>query len=304
MTELAPEQLVGSLPPLVTPFRDGRIDLDTYEALVEFQVSNRSHGVVVCGTTGEPSTLTVDERRALLEAALRAAAGRIPVVAATGSQSLAETAALTDHAQRAGAAALLVVTPYYVRPPARGLVEYVVTIAARTELPVLLYHIPARTGVSVQIDALARMVEAAPNLVGMKHAAADLGLVSDALHRFGPDFRLLAGLEELSLPMLALGAAGMVNAVSNVAPALVVSLYDAVASGDLQLARRRHFELLALNRAVFLEPNPIPMKYLMKRVGLLADNEHRLPMVPADPKLEERLDAVLADAGLLPSMSP
>lgn len=298
MIDLDSGTLCGSIPPLITPFRDGAVDLDTYAALVDWHVREGSHGVVVCGTSGEPSVLTTSERRQLAEVAIAAAAGRIPVVVATGSQSHAETVELTEHAAGVGAAALLVVTPYYIRPPRRGLVAYFVDLASRSDLPLLVYHIPGRAAVGVDIGVLTDIAERAPTFVGMKHAAADLSLVTETLLTFGPEFRVLVGLEELSYPMLALGASGMVNAVGNVVPAKVVELYEAVASGGFADGRRMHEELFQLNRAVFFDTNPIPVKYMMWRLGVLPNDEHRLPMMPATPELAGRLDAVLAAAGL------
>jgi 4-hydroxy-tetrahydrodipicolinate synthase len=293
-------QLRGSYPPLVTPFTpDGQVDLLTYGALVEAQITAGSHGVVVNGTTAEPSTLTVAERKAIAEQAIDVAAQRIPVVVATGSQSLAETIDLTTHANQSGAASVLVVTPYYVRPPQRGLVEYFVEVASRTELPLLMYHIPGRAAVEVNLATLEAIAHRVSNFVGMKHASTDLGLVSDALVTLGHEFRVFVGLEEMSFPMLALGAAGLVNAVANLAPTKVVNLYEAVAAKKLDEGREIHEQLLELSRAIFFETNPIPLKYMMKRVGLLSQNLHRLPMVPATPDVEARCDMVLARAGLL-----
>jgi 4-hydroxy-tetrahydrodipicolinate synthase len=298
MIHLAPDLLRGSYPPLITPFRDGAVDLDTYARLVDHQVTGGSHGIVVCGTTGEPSLLTVAERQRLAEVAIEAAAGRVPVVVASGSQSLAETLVLTEHATTAGAAAGLVVTPYYVRPPQRGLVAYFAEVARSTDLPLLVYHLPGRAAVSVEIDTLVAIAEVAPTFVGVKHASADLAFVTDALATFGPELRVLVGLEEMSFPMLAIGASGMVNAAANVDPTRVAALYEAVAAGNLAQARQLHFELHELNRAVFFDTNPIPVKYLMWRLGLIDANEHRLPMAPATPELAARLDQLVEDAGL------
>jgi len=296
--ELAHDFLRGSYPPLVTPFRDGEVDLETYASLVERQVAGGSHGITVNGTTAEPSTLTMEERDRLVRVAIEVAAGRVPVVAATGSQSHAETAWLTEQADDAGADAVLVVTPYYVKPPQRGLVEYYRDLGARTDLPLLVYHIPGRTAVEVLPETLEQIAAAAPTFVGMKHAVNDLGYVTDARRRLGDAFRIFVGLEELSLPMLAVGATGMMNAVANVAPAEIVALYEAVASGDLDGARKRHDALFELNRAVFWDTNPTPIKYLMRRLGLLPTNEHRSPMMPATPELEARLDALIERTGL------
>lgn len=291
-------RLKGSIPPLITPFRNGEVDTDAYAAMVEFQVREGSHGILVNGTTSEPASLSVDERNRIVDVAVEAAAGRIPVVAATGSQSLAETELLTDHAVRSGADALLIVTPYYSKPPQRGLVEYYLRLAARHELPWMVYHIPGRTAVSVTLDTLRELRERSPTFVGMKHAAADLGFVTQCLTTLGEDFRIFVGLEELSFPMMAIGACGLMNAVGNLRPRVLAQLCEAVWVSDVPAARAIHDRLLELNQAVFFDTNPIPIKYMMKRLGLIPDNEHRLPMMPATPELERRLDAVLERAGL------
>jgi len=290
--------LRGSYPPLVTPFRAGEVDLDTYASLVEHQIAGGSHGITVNGTTAEPSTLTLEERDRLVRVAVEVTNERVPVVAATGSQSHAETVWLTERAADAGADAVLIVTPYYVKPPQRGLVEYYRDLGARTELPLLVYHIPGRTAVDVLPETLEAIADAAPTFVGLKHAVNDLGYVADVRRRLGDDLRIFVGLEELSLPMLAVGATGMMNAVGNVAPAEIAALYEAVACGDLDGARKRHNALFELNRAVFWDTNPTPIKYLMRRLGLLPTNEHRLPMMPATPELEAQLDALIERTGL------
>ena len=304
MMPLARTFLRGSYPPLVTPFAGGAVDYDTYARLIEFQIAEGSHGIVVNGTTGEPSTLAAEERARLVKVAVDTVHGRVPVVAATGSQSHAETVWLTEQADDAGADAVLIVTPYYLRPPQRGLVEYFVDVGRRTDLPCLLYHIPGRAAVSLEVDTIERIAARLPTLVGLKQAANDLGFVSEVLDRFGPDFRVFVGLEELSFPMLAIGAAGLMNAVGNVAPRKVAELYEAVASGSLAEGRALHAALFEVNRAVFWDTNPIPIKYMMTRLGLLPRNEHRLPMVPADERLAARLDALLERARLGPTARP
>jgi 4-hydroxy-tetrahydrodipicolinate synthase len=296
--QLPHDFLRGSYPPLVTPFRDGEVDLETYASLVERQIAGGSSGITVNGTTAEPSTLTLEERDRIVRVAVDVTAGRVPVVAATGSQSHAETVWLTEQAADAGADAVLIVTPYYVKPPQRGLVEYYRDLGARTDLPLLVYHIPGRTAVEVLPETLEAIAHAAPTFVGMKHAVNDLGYVTDTRRRLGDDFRIFVGLEELSLPMLVVGATGMMNAVANVAPAEIAALYEAVAAGDLDGARKRHDALFELNRAVFWDTNPTPIKYLMRRLGMLPTNEHRLPMMPATPELEARLDALIERTGL------
>lgn len=295
------ERLRGSIPPLITPFQGGGVDYEAYSRLVELHVAQGSHGILVNGTTAEPSTLTLEERNRLVSTAIEVAAGRVPVVAATGSQSLADTEALTRHAVEAGADALLIVTPYYVRPPQRGLVEYYAALAAMHELPWMVYHIPGRTAVGVTLDTLKTLKERSRTFVGMKHAVNDLGFVSECLQALGADFKIFAGLEELSFPMLAVGACGLMNAAGNLRPRALADLCEAVDSADLPRARELHDRLLEINKAVFFDTNPIPVKYMMRRCGLIPVNEHRLPMAPATAELAARLDAVLERAGLVDS---
>jgi 4-hydroxy-tetrahydrodipicolinate synthase len=283
----------------LTPFRGGAVDYDTYARLVSHQVEQGTHGILVNGTTAEPSTLTIEERNRLVDVAVKTAAGRVPVVAATGSQSLAETRALTEHAVKAGADALLIVTPYYIRPPQRGIVAYYLEVVRGIDLPWMVYHIPGRTAVSVTVDTLAELKKKSPTFVGMKHAVNDLAFVSEALDALGQDFRIFVGLEELSYPMMAVGACGLMNAVGNLQPKRLAEMCEAIWNNDLASARRLHDELFELNKAVFFDTNPIPMKYMMKRLGLLPANDHRLPLMAAAPDLERRLDAVLQRAGFL-----
>jgi 4-hydroxy-tetrahydrodipicolinate synthase len=291
--------LKGSIPPLVTPFRDGHVDYNAFARLVEFQANHGSHGVLVNGTTAEPSSLTIDERNRLVDTAVEAARGKLTVVAATGSQSYAETAELTRHAaNHPGVDALLIVTPYYSRPPQRGIVEYYRQLNCLHNKPWMVYHIPGRAAVDVKIETVQQIDSCCATFVGMKHASLDLAFVSDVLEQVNGDLRIFVGLEELSFPMMAVGACGLMNAVGNLNPKPLAEMCEAVWAGDLFKARRLHRQLLEINRAVFYDTNPIPMKYMMKRLGILSANEHRLPMMPATPELERRLDEVLKRNGL------
>ncbi|MGR8918203.1 MAG: 4-hydroxy-tetrahydrodipicolinate synthase [Gammaproteobacteria bacterium] len=297
MTDI--DHIKGSIPPIVTPFTNGAVDYEAYAGLVEFQVENGSHGVLVNGTTAEPSTLTVEERNRLVDVAVETVNARVPVVAATGSQSFAESEVLTRHAVAAGADALLIVTPYYIRPAQRGLVEYYRQLAALHDTPWMIYHIPGRAAVSVTLDTLKTLREDCPHFIGMKHAVNDLGFVTECLAALGDDFRIFVGLEELSFPMMAIGACGLMNAVGNLRPAALVEMVEAVWSNDLARGRAIHQRMLEVNQSVFFDTNPVPIKYMMKRLGLMPANEHRLPMMPALPELEARLDGVLERAGML-----
>jgi 4-hydroxy-tetrahydrodipicolinate synthase len=292
------DRLKGSIPPLITPFRNGAVDTETYARLVERQIAEGSHGILVNGTTGEPASLTTEERNRLVSLTVEVVRGRVPVVAATGSQSIWESRLLTEHAAKAGADALLIVTPYYSRPPQRGLVAYYLEVTRGIDLPWMIYHIPGRTAVSVAVDTVKELKDKSRAFVGMKHAVADLDFVDECLAAVGHDFKIFVGLEELSFPMMAIGACGLMNAVGNLRPKLLAEMCEAVWRGDLKAAQELHQRLHEVNKAVFFDTNPIPMKYMAKRLGIIPTNEHRLPLVPATAELEQRLDGVLARAGL------
>jgi 4-hydroxy-tetrahydrodipicolinate synthase len=290
------DRIKGSIPPLFTPFKNGEVDYDTYARMIEFQIKEGSHGILVNGTTSEPASLTTEERNRLVSLAMEVVKGRVPVVAATGSQSLAETKVLTAHAVKAEVDALLIVTPYYSRPPQRGIIQYYLEVTKGVPTPWMIYHIPGRAAVSVTVDTVKELKEKSPTFIGMKHASPDLDLVSDCFAAIGLDFKIFVGLEELSFPMMAVGACGLMNAVGNLRPRVLADMCEAVWRGDLVGAQALHHRLHEINKAVFFDTNPIPMKYMAKKLGLIASNEHRLPMVPATPELEKRLDAVLARA--------
>ena len=291
--------LKGSIPPIITPFKRGAVDYDAYAGLVEFQVKNGSHGILVTGTTSEPSTLTIDERNRCVDVAVEAAAGKVPIVAATGSQSHAETVTLCQHAEAAGVDALLIVTPYYIRPPQRGLVAYYSDIGKKTKLPWMIYHIPGRTAINVTLETMLKLRSKSKTFVGMKHAVNDLGFVTECLAGLGKDFKIFVGLEELSFPMMAIGACGLMNAVGNLRPKILSDMCEAIWERDMDASQKLHQQLLEINQAVFYDTNPIPIKYMMKRLGIMPNNEHRLPMVAATKELEQKLDNVLSRAGLL-----
>jgi 4-hydroxy-tetrahydrodipicolinate synthase len=293
------DRIKGSIPPLITPFKGGEVDYETYAKIIEFQIAEGSHGILVNGTTSEPASLTMDERNRLVSLAMEVVKGRVPVIAATGSQSLAETKVLTDHAAKAGVDALLIVTPYYSRPPQRGMIQYYLEAVKGIPVPWMIYHIPGRTAVSVTVDTVKELKDKSPTFVGMKHASTDLDFVSECFAAIGSDFRIFVGLEELSFPMMAVGACGLMNAVGNLRPRVLSEMCEAVWRGDLFAARALHQKLHEINKAVFFDTNPIPMKYMAKKLGIIPANEHRLPMAPATPELEKRLDAVLARAGFV-----
>ena len=289
----------GSIPPIITPFVNGEVDYRTYASLIEHQIKNGSHGILVNGTTAEPSTLTIDERNKLISIAVEVANGKIPVIAGTGSQSIIETKILSNHAVKAGVDSLLIVTPYYIKPPQRGLIEYYLELTEKIDIPWMIYHIPGRTAVNVTLETMKILTEKSANFVGMKHAVNDLGFVTECLSAFGPDFKIFVGLEELSFPMLSIGACGLMNAVGNLRPNILSEMCEAVWDKDNERGLELHHQLLEINQAVFYDTNPIPIKYMMRKLGIMKNNEHRLPMMSATVELEKRLDMVLRNSGLL-----
>ena len=194
---------------------------------------------------------------------------------------------------------MLIVTPYYIRPPQRALIDYFLEVANPHETPWMVYHTPGRSSVGVTIETLATLRDRSKTFVGIKHAADDIGFVSECMIEFGREFRVFVGLDELSFPMMAVGACGLMTAAGNIAPRPLAELCAAVFNSDLAKARAIHDRLFAINKAIFFDTNPIPLKYMMKRLGLLADNEHRLPMAPATADVAKRLDEVLRRGGLM-----
>ena len=292
MIPLAAERLRGSYVPLVTPFHGGELDEDAFTALVEEQVAAGSHGVVVTGTSGEPTSLSVAERARLYALAVEAAGGRLEVVAATGAVDQRDTLRLTRAAEEVGVDAALVIVPPFVRPSQHGLIAHFGTVASATSLPVLIYNIPGRSGVAIDVASVVRVAEEHENVVGLKHASTDLDAVTELLVELGDDFRIFCGLESLSYPMLALGAAGLMNAVGNVAPAPVAALCEAVAAGDHVRALALHRELFDVSRAVFFDTNPGPIKHMLSVLGRGSD-EVRPPLAPLTAEVAARVEAVV-----------
>ncbi len=283
--------------PLVTPFRDGAVDEQAFARLAERQIAAGSHGLSVGGTTGEPAALHPDERKRLIAIAVEVAAGRVPVLAGTGSAHLEETIALTRYAREAGADAAMVIVPYYTKPNPEGLFRYFEAVLnAVPEFPVVVYNIPGRACVSMPVEVMARLRERYPWLIGVKHSVRDLDVVTETIRVLGEEFAVFCGLESLSYPMLALGARGMIAATANLVPEKVAALYEAVRGGDHARARALHYELFELNDAIFWETNPIPLKYLMAKAGLLRA-EWRPPLGPPSPAVAERLDRLAARWG-------
>ncbi|MEP0828132.1 MAG: 4-hydroxy-tetrahydrodipicolinate synthase [bacterium] len=292
------EMIHGSIVPLVTPFRNGRIDEGSLQRLVDWQIASGSHGISVTGTTGEPSSLSRDERKRVFEIVSETINKRIPFVPATGSNNLEETLELSRYAEKLSADAVLVITPYYVRPSQEGLYHYFRAIASDLALPVILYNIPGRAAINLEIETVLRLRESCPNIVGIKEANKDFEHINLLLHRAGRDFLVYSGIELLCFPILAVGGAGFISATANLLPDKMALLYNLSQQGKWDDARALHFYLTPLNEAVFYEINPVPVKTALGWMGKL-DPEVRLPLTAMSPHNQERLKKVLKTYNLI-----
>jgi 4-hydroxy-tetrahydrodipicolinate synthase len=288
----------GSLVAMVTPFRDGRVDEATLKELVEFHVQRGTDGLVPCGTTGESPTLSHEEHKRVVEVVIEAAAGRVPVVAGTGSNSTAEAIEMTIHAARAGAAGALLVSPYYNKPTQEGLYRHFRAVAeAAPDLPLILYNIQGRTAVNIETDTLVRLAQL-PNVVGVKEASGSLDQMTQVILACGPDFTVLSGDDNLTLPLMAVGGRGVISVLANFLAREVADLTHAALEGDWKRARELHLRLYPLCRAMFIETNPIPVKEAMAMLGMVRA-EWRLPMCPMSAGNRDRLRSILLQAGVL-----
>jgi 4-hydroxy-tetrahydrodipicolinate synthase len=288
----------GSLVALVTPFRNDAIDEAKLRELVEFHVKNGTDAIIPCGTTGESPTLSHDEHRRVVDIVVEAARGRIPVVAGTGSNSTREAIGLTQHAAAAGAAGALVVNPYYNKPTQEGLYRHFRAVAESSDLPILVYNIQGRTAVNVETDTMARLVRDCPNIVGVKEASGSLDQMTQVILACGPDFTVLSGDDNITLPLMSVGGRGVVSVIANIVPRDVADMTHAALDGDWKRARDLHLRLFPLSRAAFLETNPIPIKEAMAMAGMI-EPEFRLPMCRMSDGNREKLRSVIRQFGLV-----
>ncbi|SDB94448.1 2,4-dihydroxyhept-2-ene-1,7-dioic acid aldolase [Shouchella lonarensis] len=267
----AAKQLRGSIAPVVTPFTDNySIDFDAMTSLINWHIDQGSHGISVTGTTGEPSSLTYEERTRVMAHAAKTVAGRVPFVPGTGSVNHEETLNLTKMAQEIGADAAMVIVPYYNKPSQHALYNHFKAVAASVDIPIIIYNIPGRTAVNLHVDTLARLNEDCPNIIGVKESNKDFEHINRVLLKCGPEFNLYSGIELLCYPMLAIGGAGHISATANVMPEKVAELYDAWVAGDTDRARSLHYELMPLNDVLFQDTNPAPLKAALGMMGKIA----------------------------------
>lgn len=290
-------RIEGCLTAIVTPFASGKIDFDALAKLVEWQIEQGVDGIVSVGTTGESATLDVDEHVAVIAATVKAARGRVPVIAGAGGNATSEALALTKASEAAGADALLQVTPYYNRPSQEGLFRHFEAIARSTKLPIVLYNVPTRTACDLLTDTVVRLA-ALDNIVAIKDATGNLVRGGELIAKVGDRLSVLSGDDGTAFPLYALGARGVISVVSNVAPREMAEMWDAVAAGDWARARAVHYKLRVLNQLLFAEPSPAPVKAALALLGRCRA-EVRLPLVAASEKLGEELRAELRAQGLL-----
>ena len=286
----------GSFPALVTPFKDGEVDLGTLEKLVDWHVAEGSHGLVPVGTTGESPTLSHAEHETVVETVVRAAGGRIPVIAGAGSNSTAEAIRFMQHAEKVGADAALVVTPYYNKPTQRGLIEHYTALHECCGLPIVIYNIPGRSAIDMAVDTMAELARL-PRIVGVKDATADLARVSQQRMACGPEFCQISGEDPTAHGFNAQGGVGVISVTANAAPKLVAEVQNATLSGDYAKALELQDRLMPLHRAIFTEPGVAGAKYAMSRLGLCSEDV-RPPLTTLAPETRKLVDEALAFAGL------
>lgn len=287
----------GSITALITPFRNGKVDEAAFQKFVAWQVAEGSHAVIPVGTTGESPTLTHQEHGRVVELCVEAAGGKVPVIAGAGSNSTEEAISLARHAKAAGAAAVLVVTPYYNKPTQEGLYQHYKAIHDAVDLPIVIYNIPGRCVVDMKVETMARLAKL-PNIVGVKDATADLVRPLRTRLEIGPDFCQLSGEDATVVAFLAQGGAGCISVTANIAPRLCAELHNAWAARDFAKVEDLRDRLMPLHQAMFVETSPAPVKYAASLLGLCAEDV-RLPLVPVSDETRATVRAAMTKAGLI-----
>jgi 4-hydroxy-tetrahydrodipicolinate synthase len=285
----------GSFPALITPFKSNfDVDFEAYGRLVDFHLASGSDGIVPCGCTGEAATLSHEEQRRCIQFVVERVAGRIPVIAGTGSNNTLESIGLTQFAAEIQCDGALVITPYYNKPTPAGQVAHYTAIAEAADLPIMLYNVPGRTGIKMSPEIIAQLSEV-PNIVAVKEASGSVDQVSQILGLC--DITVVSGDDGLTLPMISVGAAGVVSVAANILPGEIASLCEAANQGDFETAREIHYRLLPLFTGLFFESNPIPIKAALAKKGLI-ENVLRLPLTPMSEAAYADLEPILTDLGI------
>lgn len=277
----------GSMTAIVTPFDKGKVDEKRFKDLIEFQIKNGTTAIVPCGTTGESATLSLEEHERVVELTVQTAAGRVQVIAGTGSNCTAEAITLTKHAKSAGADAALLITPYYNKPTQQGIYLHFKAVAEEVDLPIVLYNIASRTGVNIEPETMARLA-GIKNIVAVKEASGNISQMAQIMRLCRDKFTLISGDDALTLPVLSIGGTGVISVVANIVPKETAQMIEFFEQGNLAGARELYYHLLPLVQAMFIETNPIPVKTALGMMGLIKP-ELRLPLCPLSPQNEEKL---------------
>ncbi|MFH7320031.1 4-hydroxy-tetrahydrodipicolinate synthase [Desulfurivibrio sp. D14AmB] len=289
----------GAFVAIVTPFNpDGTIDEQGLTELIEFQVRNGTHGIVPCGTTGEAATMSHEEHHRVVELTVKAVAGRVPVLAGTGSNSTSETIELTRHAKSAGADGALLITPYYNKPSQEGLYQHFKAVAEAVDIPIILYNVPSRTAINMLPETVARCA-AIKNIVGIKEASGSLQQVSEVIRQCPADFAVMSGDDFTSMATVLVGGTGVISVTSNVAPKEMAGMIAAALDGDLATANKLHYQLFPLMQAMFFDTNPVPAKTALAQMDKIGTAAVRLPLCAMDGGAQARMEQVMKDCGLL-----
>ena len=289
--------LTGSLVAIVTPmFENGALDIGRFKSLIDWHIAEGTRGIVVVGTTGESPTVNFDEHKELIRIAVGHAAGRVPVIAGTGANSTAEAIELSESARHSGAQFSLSVVPYYNKPTQEGMYRHFCAIAEAVDIPMILYNVPVRTVADLQNDTVLRLAQV-PNIVGIKDATASLERGSDLLRRAPAEFAVYSGEDSTGLPLMLMGGHGVISVTANVAPRLMHEMCAAALSGDIARARAANNRLLGLHSKLFVEGNPIPVKWALEQMGLI-ESGIRLPLVPLSENFHEVVRAAMRQAGI------
>lgn len=287
----------GSITALITPFAEGQVDDDAFVRFIDWQIAEGTHGLVPTGTTGESPTLTHDEHQHVIDLCIKTARGRVPVIAGTGSNSTDEAIELSVFAEKAGADAVLIVTPYYNKPTQEGLYQHFKAINDKINIPIIIYNIPGRSVVDMKVETMARL-RGLKNIAGVKDATADLQRATQQRLAMGPEFVLLTGDDASALGFMAHGGHGCISVASNIAPRLCAEFQNACMAGDFAKALRLHEQLMPLHDIMFIEANPGPVKHIATRMGLCR-GDMRLPLVPVSEGAAHMIDAVLRGMNML-----
>lgn len=289
----------GAFTALSTPFKDGQVDEIAYRDFIEWQIEQGIDGLVPCGTTGEAATMSHQEQGQTIKICVDQAKGRVPVIAGAGSNSTKEAIELTKMAKDAGADAALQITPYYNKPTPGGLVEHFKAIAKEAPMPFVIYNVPGRTGLNCLPEHLKMIVDAVPEAVAVKEATGNMNQAAQVIEQCGKEFNLLSGDDFTVLPLLAVGGCGVISVVSNVMPAEMSGMVKAFFDKDIDKAIDLSLKMAPVNRAMFMETNPIPVKTSLAMMGLFKEAQFRLPIVPLQDENKPKLKAVLENAGIL-----